>query len=205
MPKEIEVKIRLKDSADYERVRAMLGHPKAIEHQENAFFDTTDGRLGNERVVMRIRSKGLEETTKRYVLTVKGKAVLKDGVSQVDESEEEMSREMAQAILADPNEIPKLAGQLPLLNQLLKRFQPAPTWKRVGMFRTLRQKHDWEDYLVELDKTDFAHGTAYEIEIETPDALQAKAKMEDTLKQHGIPYTFSQRNKFVNMLQGTLL
>ncbi|KAI1317199.1 hypothetical protein EDD11_008891 [Mortierella claussenii] len=51
---------------------------------------------------------------------------------------------------------------------------------------------------------EYPHGTAYEVEIESADPVKAKERMTSLLKEHDIEHDNSLRNKFDNMLHGTL-
>ena len=89
---EIEVKLRLKSSEDHRKVCdrfGVEGH-KAKYFQENYFFDGNQKELGSQRVVLRIRFYNMNE---KCVITVKGKAILKNGVGKVRERERERERE----------------------------------------------------------------------------------------------------------------
>ncbi|KAF8941260.1 hypothetical protein BGZ58_000545 [Dissophora ornata] len=115
------------------------------------------------------------------VVALKGNAVLIDGIATVEEEEEEIDIDVAKRIIEDPNLIPGAAKS----NE--------------------RRKFEWQEYIVEVDRTTYPHGTAYEVEIESADPEKAKARLTSLLQEHDVAYGNSQRNKFENMLLGTLI
>jgi adenylate cyclase class IV len=169
---EIEVKIRLPSAAEHARVNQLLGDAFKTQEQVNAFFDTADNQLAPHRVVFRLRTNNASE----YVITVKESGKLVDGVSRASEREVVIPGELGKSISTDANQLVVAAKSIPLVKEILDRF-PSPEWKRIGQYKTLRRKFNWEGFVVELDQTEFEFGTAYEIEIETVEAEQAKAKM----------------------------
>lgn len=85
---EVEIKYRLPDAADHERLRrrlAALGaRPTPIRHEENVLFDSEGGDLGQRRAVLRIRS--INGGT-GGILTYKGTPILTNGVKAREEIE----------------------------------------------------------------------------------------------------------------------
>ncbi|KAJ6296262.1 hypothetical protein OIU78_024165 [Salix suchowensis] len=89
---EVEVKLRLLDAANHSRLKEILSpfHIKKL-NQKNVFFDSANGILASQRAVLRLRSysNNNNEIT-RCVLSLKAKSVLNNGVSRVEEDEEEI-------------------------------------------------------------------------------------------------------------------
>ena len=85
---EVEIKYRLPDAADHERLRrrlAALGaRPAPVEHEENLLFDSADGDLGQRRAVLRIRSIN---GGAGGILTYKGTPTQTNGVKAREEIE----------------------------------------------------------------------------------------------------------------------
>ena len=100
--REVEIKYRLSDAADHERLRqrlAALGaRPAPVQHEENVLFDSERGDLGQRRAVLRIRSinGGVGGT-----LTYKGTPTQTNGVKAREEIEVAIAdAAAAQALLA---------------------------------------------------------------------------------------------------------
>ncbi|KAI3630599.1 hypothetical protein MIR68_012034 [Amoeboaphelidium protococcarum] len=208
---EIEVKLKLLDKAAHQRVIEHLtkeAKPLGKEIQTNNFFDTEDNALQKVRNVMRIRQKIKSGGSESYVLTLKGNAVLENGVSRVEENEETLSSDEAKSLIEDPTQMISQAtstSKSALLKQIFEKFNDQSGWKKVGSFKNERQKFQWKDYVLEVDETMFQHGTCYEIELEHVDAITAKSHLENWLTSHGIQYSYSKKNKYANMLDGTLI
>lgn len=80
---EVEVKIRLADAAAHQTVAALLAPAHQITHlQENVFFDGGAQQLSSQRMVLRLRFYNGDE---RCVVTLKGKAIIIDGISRGSE------------------------------------------------------------------------------------------------------------------------
>ncbi|KAJ6363298.1 hypothetical protein OIU78_003470 [Salix suchowensis] len=89
---EVEVKLRLLDAENHSLLKEILSpfHLKKL-NQKNVFYDSANGVLASQRAVLRLRSfnNNNDETT-RCVLSLKAKPVLINGVSRVEEDEEEI-------------------------------------------------------------------------------------------------------------------
>ncbi|KAF2583567.1 hypothetical protein F2Q68_00003581 [Brassica cretica] len=86
---EVEVKLRLLTAAAHLRLTTLLSpfHLKTL-HQRNLFFDTPQNDLSLRRAVLRLRF--LQNTSQRCVLSLKAKPTLANGISRVEEDEEEI-------------------------------------------------------------------------------------------------------------------
>ena len=85
---EVEIKYRLPDAADHERLRqrlaALEARPAPVEHELNVLFDSERSDLGQRQAVLRIRSiNGGAGGT----LTYKGTPTLTNGVKAREEIE----------------------------------------------------------------------------------------------------------------------
>ncbi|PSS08408.1 Triphosphate tunel metalloenzyme 3 like [Actinidia chinensis var. chinensis] len=88
---EIEVKLRLPDSAAHRSVLSLLSpfHRRTRTlRQHNTFFDGASSELSSRRAVLRLRF--YDDDDSKCVASLKAKALLVDGVSRVEEDEEEM-------------------------------------------------------------------------------------------------------------------
>ncbi|XP_061350822.1 triphosphate tunnel metalloenzyme 3 isoform X4 [Gastrolobium bilobum] len=85
---EIEVKLRLANDEAHRHVTTLLAPFHVITHrQHNIFFDGAASELSARRAVLRLRFYNDDE---RCVVSLKAKAVLVDGVSRVEEDEEDL-------------------------------------------------------------------------------------------------------------------
>ncbi|KAK9711291.1 hypothetical protein K7432_007944 [Basidiobolus ranarum] len=209
-PMEVEIKIRFQSAEDLENFEACLGKPpKAIEQQENYYFDGSEHELEQQRTVFRLRkiSKStLSQSTKQMAakITLKGNAILEAGISRVQETEESFEYDVVDDIVKNPNSISQYSSKSPLLDSIIKNY-PVNSYKLVGYYNTLRKLYEWEEYILAVDNTEFPFGRGYEVELESEDAEVAKEKLVSFLDNNQIKYSFSKRNKFVNMRMGEVL
>ncbi|ORY05226.1 hypothetical protein K493DRAFT_311056 [Basidiobolus meristosporus CBS 931.73] len=207
---EIEIKIRFQSAKELQRFESCLGKPpKAIEQQENYYFDGSEHELEQQRTVFRLRKiskSSPEEPTKqtKAKITLKGNAVLEAGISRVQETEEPFDYELVDGIVKDPDSLRLHSTKSPLLESIVKNY-PVDSYKLVGYYNTLRKLYEWENYILAVDDTEFPFGRGYEVELESEDAEVAKAKLVSFLQDNDIQYSFSKRNKFVNMRMGEIL
>ncbi|GJJ68860.1 hypothetical protein EMPS_01206 [Entomortierella parvispora] len=203
---EIEIKIRLASEDETARLEAALGTPMlAAEDQENVFFDGKHRELIGNKLVFRIRVIQKSGKDPIAVVALKGNAVLIDGIATVEEEEELIDVDLARRIIDNPDLIVEAASSHKLLRKIVDRVPCPDGYSHMGRFRNIRHKYKWLDYTVEIDRTLYPHGTAYEAEIESTDPELAKARLSSLMKEHSIPFGNSQRNKFENMLMGTVL
>ncbi|CAN1193016.1 Triphosphate tunnel metalloenzyme 3 [Linum perenne] len=103
---EIEVKLSLPNVEPHARFKTLISqsHLKTV-NQRNLFFDTTTSALSSKRAVLRLRF--LDESS--CVVSLKAEAVLVDGVSRVEEDEEEIDAGLGRAC-ADESWLPGLVG-----------------------------------------------------------------------------------------------
>ncbi|KAI8605727.1 CYTH-like domain-containing protein [Dissophora ornata] len=203
---EIEIKIRLPTEEDTAKLeQALGGNPARSEDQDNVFFDGVHKELIKNKLVFRIRIINRSGKGPIAVVALKGNAVLIDGIATVEEEEEEIDIDVAKRIIEDPNLIPGAAKSHRLLKKIVDRVPCNDGYSHMGRFRNERRKFEWQEYIVEVDRTTYPHGTAYEVEIESADPEKAKARLTSLLQEHDVAYGNSQRNKFENMLLGTLI
>ncbi|EFJ48050.1 hypothetical protein VOLCADRAFT_91224, partial [Volvox carteri f. nagariensis] len=200
-PMEVEIKIRLPDRAAYDNVAAALGKEQgrtASHMQANYFFDGPDRELNSRRVVLRLRTyNGTEKAT----ITLKGKQILENGIGRASEVEEAVDPAAAARYLAEPD---TMLAEVPLIKTTAEKFG-LTSLVCLGGFRNQRDCYSWEGHTLELDETDFEHGTLYEIECETEHPEALRDKLESFLASLGVSYSYSQTSKFANFINKTLL
>ncbi|KAG0329408.1 hypothetical protein BGZ99_002119 [Dissophora globulifera] len=175
---EIEIKIRLHTEEDTLKLeRALGGVSESSEDQDNVFFDGAHKELISSRLVFRIRVIKKSGQDPVAVVALKGNAVLVNGIATVEEEEEFIDTDVAMRLIADPNLILEAAQTHRLLNKIVERVPCANGYSHVGRFRNIRHKYQWQGYTVEIDRTKYPHGTAYEIEIESTNPELAKARL----------------------------
>ncbi|GAB2213338.1 hypothetical protein Droror1_Dr00021367 [Drosera rotundifolia] len=199
---EIEVKLRLPTPAAHASLTALLAPSLlATHHQNNLFFDTASSHLLSRRSVLRLRFYNPD----RCVVSLKGKAVIKHGVSRVEEDEEEIELDVGRQIIHDPNQIWGVE------NRVLERVRgrefgvgEGERWVCLGGFENVRRVYRWNGLRLEVDETGFEFGTLYEVECESEDPERAKGLIEGFLREKGIGYDYSVMSKFAIFRAGKL-
>ncbi|KAF9110301.1 hypothetical protein BGX27_006559 [Mortierella sp. AM989] len=175
---EIEIKIRLPTEEDTAKLEhALGGSPIISEDQDNVFFEGVHKELIKNKLVFRIRIIEKAGKDPIAVVALKGNAVLVDGIAKVEEEEETIDIKVARQIIDDPNLIPEAAKSHRLLKKIVDRVPCNDGYTHMGRFKNVRHKYQWQDYLVEVDRTMYPHGIAYEVEIESTDPEKAKAHL----------------------------
>ncbi|KAJ6355163.1 hypothetical protein OIU77_005704 [Salix suchowensis] len=179
---EVEVKLRLLDAANHSRLKEILSpfHLKKL-NQKNVFFDSANGILASQRAVLRLRSysNNNNEIT-RCVLSLKAKSVLNNGVSRVEEDEEEIEPLTGEQCVEE-------ASKLGLTeSRIIKRCKDEFGIDEGNGFRV------------------FSFGVSYEVECENDDPEKVKRELEGFLKENGIDYKYSEMSKFAIFRAGKL-
>ncbi|XP_031479972.1 triphosphate tunnel metalloenzyme 3-like [Nymphaea colorata] len=196
---EVEVKLRIPDADSHQRLASLLSPFHLQTHlQENVFFDGARGELSSSRSVLRLRFYNADS---RCVVSLKGKAVIVDGVSRVEEVEEDFDVSLGRACVAEPWRL--AAVDSGLVKRVVDEFR-VEGFVCLGGFRNVRAVHAWQGLTLELDETQFDFGTSYEIECESDDPESAKRLLEGFLKENRIPYSFSAVSKFAVFRSGKL-
>ncbi|GLC45337.1 hypothetical protein PLESTM_001721600 [Pleodorina starrii] len=199
---EVEIKIRLPDRVAYDKVAASLagvGQGRTASHaQANYFFDGPNRELNSRRVVLRLRTYNGDE---KATITLKGKQVLENGIGRASEVEEDVAPEAAARYLAQPD---AMLSEVPLIKTTAEKFGLS-SLVGLGGFRNQRDCYSWEGHTLELDETQFEHGTLYEIECETDHPEVLRDKLESFLASLDVSYSYSQTSKFANFINKTLL
>lgn len=198
---EVEVKLRLPTAQAHQKVADLLAVYHKVSHlQENIFFDGENGELSSKKAVMRLRFYGAD--AHKCVVSLKGKASIVNGISTVSEEEEEVAdAASSHACVAEPHRLLTLDSTL--IHRIVDDFK-VQNFVCLGGFRNVRNVFHWENLVLELDETQYAFGTAYEIECETSNPEHARSVLEDFLNHHGIPFSYSTTSKFATFRSGKL-
>ncbi|TKY54778.1 Triphosphate tunel metalloenzyme 3 [Spatholobus suberectus] len=196
---EVEVKLRLADADAHRRVAALLSPFHVVtHHQRNLFFDGAASELSARRAALRLRFYGDDE---RCVVSLKARAVLVDGVSRVEEDEEDLDPGVGRGCAAEPRKLGTAESRV--LGRVREEFGVAG-FVGLGGFGNVRSVYDWKGLKLEVDETKFDFGTLYEIECESADPEGAKRVLEELLKENGIDYSYSTASKFAIFRSGKL-
>ncbi|XP_021912424.1 triphosphate tunel metalloenzyme 3-like isoform X2 [Carica papaya] len=201
---EVEVKLRLPDAAAHRRLTTLLSsfHIKTL-HQRNFFFDTSQSDLSSRRAVLRLRF--LEnDAVSRCIVSLKSKPTLVNGISRVEENEEDLDFSVARECVDDPSKL------LSIESRVLKRVgEEFGVGAEVGLaclggFENLREVYEWNGVKLEVDETRYAFGTCYEIECENEDPERIKKMIEEFLRENEIGFSDSEMTKFAVFRSGKL-
>ncbi|CAK9146271.1 unnamed protein product [Ilex paraguariensis] len=199
---EVEVKLRLPDSASHQRLSNILSPFHIKTHlQENVFFDGINSELSSNLAVLRLRFYDLDT---HCIVSLKAKPIITDGISRIEEDEEPIDAAIARACVAEPWQLSSIN-----LSRILKRVREEFGVIENGLvclggFRNVRAVYDWNGLKLELDETHYEFGTSYEIECESSEPDRAKKLIEEFLKDNGIGYSYSESSKFAVFRAGKL-
>lgn len=201
---EVEIKLRLPSAAAHQLLSDALFPFHLRTHlQQNIFFDTAAGDLAAALAALRIR---FYDADAKCVLSLKAKAKLVDGVSRVEEEEEEILPSVGREIVAEPAKMGSLLGESNIMRRVREEIGVNGEFVCLGEFRNVRAVYEWEEGLIlELDETQYGFGTSYEIECETKEPERVKLMLEGFLKDKGVPYQYSGASKFAVFRAGKLL
>ncbi|XP_026387579.1 triphosphate tunel metalloenzyme 3-like [Papaver somniferum] len=199
---EIELKLKLPDSTSHQKLSDLLSPFHIKTHlQENIFFDGLNSELSSKRAVLRLRFYNDDSLC---VVSLKAKAVLVNGVSRVEEDEEEIDPVVGRACVLEPSKLLGIEG-----SRVLKRVKDEffiedgeKGFVCLGGFRNVRGVYEWKGLKLELDETTYDFGTSYEIECESDDPEGVKKLLEPFLKENGISYKYSEVSKFTVFRSG---
>lgn len=200
---EVEVKLRLANAEAHRQVTTLLAPSHIKTHcQENLFFDGAAGELSSRRAVLRLR---FYDDDARCVVSLKAKAVLVNGVSRVEEDEEDLDPKIGRHCVAEPGKLDSVVESR-VLRRVKEEFGVVGEKGYVGLggFKNVRSVYEWKGLKLEVDETSFGFGTLYEIECESADPERAKQVLEDFLKENGVEYSYSEMSKFAIFRSGKL-
>ncbi|CAG7883175.1 unnamed protein product [Brassica rapa] len=202
---EVEVKLRLLSAAAHLRLTTLLTpfHLKTL-HQRNLFFDTPQNDLSLRRAVLRLRFLHNTSQPQRCVLSLKAKPTLANGISRVEEDEEEIDAGLGGECVDSPWKLSDLGSRV------LKRVREEYGFKDfqgfvcLGGFENVRNVYEWRGVTLEVDETKFGFGNCYEIECETEEPERAKSMIEEFLSANNIEFKDSDLTKFAVFRSGKL-
>ncbi|KAD4983187.1 hypothetical protein R6Q59_002859 [Mikania micrantha] len=200
---EVEVKLRLPDSAAHQKLSDVLSPYHTKTHlQQNLFFDTPSLSLAtNHLAALRLRFYDLDS---RSILSLKSKPQISAGISRIEEVEEPLDPSIARACAAEPSRFSEIENS-GILNRVKGEFGvDLKELVCLGGFRNVRSVHCWNGLKLELDETQFDFGVCYEIECESDEPDKVKLILEELLNRNGIRFSYSQVSKFAIFRSGKL-
>ncbi|KAH7574350.1 hypothetical protein JRO89_XS03G0285300 [Xanthoceras sorbifolium] len=200
---EVEVKLRLKDATAHHQLTTTLLSPFHVKtlHQHNLFFDTPTSSLSSQRAVLRLR---FFDKDARCIVSLKSKPTLVDGVSRVEEDEEELDPAVAKDCVENPSKLYDIESRV--VRRVREEFglENGSALVCLGGFENVREVYDWRGLKLAVDETKYVFGTSYEVECETEDPEGAKRVLEEFFNENGIAYTYSEMTKFAVFRAGKL-
>ncbi|OIV99886.1 hypothetical protein TanjilG_26224 [Lupinus angustifolius] len=201
---EVEVKLRLPNAESHGHVTTLLGPFHVITHrQHNLFFDGANSQLLSQRAVLRLRFYNDDE---RCVVSLKAKAVLVNGVSRVEEDEEDIDPKVGRDCVAEPGKLGTVENNrvLERVKEEFRVLDKVNGFLGLGGFKNVRNVYEWKGLKLEIDESAYDFGTLYEIECESSDPEEAKRVLEEFLKENEIDYSYSTLSKFAIFRSGKL-
>lgn len=197
---EVEVKLRLPDSASHQRVSDILSphHVKTL-FQENVFFDGVDSQLSSNLAALRLRFYDFDS---HCVLSLKSKPSLSDGISRIEEEEEPLEPSIARACVAEPWRLCLLDSAI--MKKVRVEYGIGNELVCLGGFKNVRAVFDWNGLKLELDESRYDFGTCFELECESSEPENVRKLLEELLIGNGIQYSYSKTNKFAVFLSRKL-
>lgn len=197
------MKLRLPSAASHATVASILSpHHIKTHFQENIFFDGFNKELTSQQAVLRLR---FYDGDARCVASLKAKSIIKDGVSRVEEDEEDLDPWFGRACVTDPMRILEAQDSIRVLRRAREEFGIGDGgFVCIGGFRNVRNVYEWKGVKIELDETVFEFGTCYEIECESSEPEKVKKLIEDLLNRNGVPFSYSLESKFAIFMSGRL-
>ena len=199
------MKLRLPNAAAHQRLSDALSPYHVTTHvQENIFFDGVNGELTSVESVLRVR---FYNNDSRCVLSLKAKARLVNGISRVEEQEEDIQPDLGRELVMNPRLFFTHLPDSRIMEKVRRFFAEKAELLNLGGFRNVRGVFLWkeEGLTLELDETRFDFGTSFELECETNEPEKAKVKLEMFLRENGVEYSYSKASKFAIFRAGRLL
>lgn len=136
------------------------------------------------------------------MVSLKARAVLVDGISRVEEDEEELEEGLGRGCVAEVEKLGFVED-----SRVLKRVKEefgVLEFVGLGGFENVRDVYEWNGLKLEVDETKYGFGTCYEIECESVDPEGVKKLLEEFLKENGIEFSNSEASKFAIFRSGKL-
>jgi len=194
---EQELKYRLRDLDEFERLIAALGGPEATAEQLNHYFvGDAGGVLERGEAMLRLRL-----TRDSAALAFKSGLVRDGALFRCEEVEAPVARELGEAMeagKADP-----LALDHPASREALRVLGSGPL-RVAGASRTLRSRIRLESgEILEADRCSFPGGFEdFEIELETDDPATSASFLRREAGFHGIVLRPQEKTKYRRFLEG---
>lgn len=198
---ETEIKLKLQDKTDVNKLKEYFGNPKYVEKQTNHYLDHKDDQFSKSKSTFRIR---LVNDERAYV-TFKGKIYSENGVFSSNELEEELDFSLAIKSLNTCDFSDVYQNNSVFKTVLDTRNIDPKDIKILGSIGTTRYVYSWEDHLLDIDDSDYGFATNYEVELETLDPINIKQKLTTLLHSLSISFEDSKANKFTNFLNKKIL
>lgn len=199
---EVELKLRLLDAANHSRLKTILS-PFHVEtlNQQNLFFDSSTASLSSQRAILRVR---FFNNDTGCVISLKARPVLINGVSRVEEDEEDIDPLLGRECVAEPSKLTSLESSI--VRRCKEEFGVVGEVGFVGLggFENVREVYEWRGLKLEVDETKYSFGVCYEVECESGDPERVKRELEGFLKENGIDYKYSEISKFAAFRSGKL-
>lgn len=141
----------------------------------------------------------------KCMVCLKGKALIIDGVSRVEEDEEELDSKIGYECVENPRKLMEVVDSR-VLKRAKEEFHVGEEGGFIGLggFKNVRNVFEWNGVVLEVDETKYDFGTCYEIECESLEPEKVKGIIETFLKDNGIDYSYSQVSKFATFRAGKL-
>ncbi|XP_021999230.1 triphosphate tunnel metalloenzyme 3 isoform X2 [Helianthus annuus] len=202
-PMEIEIKLRLPDSAAHQKLSDILSLYHTKTHlQQNLFFDTPQLTLATTHLAaLRLRFYDLDTQS---ILSLKSKPKLSNGISRIEEIEHPLDPTLARACAAEPRRFSAVQGS-GVLERVVGEFGVGlDELVCLGGFRNVRAVYIWNGLKVELDESEYEFGVCYEVECESDRPEEVKVMLEELLERNGIRFCYSKMSKFAVFRSGKL-
>ena len=193
-PREQELKLSFASEGDFERAlnAVELGERKSADRLTNWYFDTVDGELRQQRIMLRLRSAS------QFILGIKVGREVSPGYFDSLEIEETIPADVAREILTQPSRIRTVDGEVA---HELERRCPDAVLVTVGELITERTRKMHNDVLIEFDRIVFPDTTeAYELEIETTQVAVVERWIRRGLRELGIQVGPQRRTKMERLV-----
>lgn len=192
---EVELKLRLNEEADYERLRAWLGPPVETVEQVNHYFEAAGDRLRAAGAMLRVREGDGPPT-----VTLKVRARLAAGVLEAREVEASLDAGMWEEIRLGERGMETL--DVAPVRVAVDLLGSAARFEKQGSMRNRRERHALGALVLELDRTELPDGTLhFEVEVETDDPAGARLAVEALLRSCGAGWTEQTRSKYQRFLE----
>lgn len=127
--------------------------------------------------------------------------MLANGVSRVEEDEEEVDSAIGKACFEDPQKL--MDADSRVLRRVKEEFG-IKGFVGLGGFRNVRNVYEWNGVKLEVDEVNYDFGDMYEVECESVEPERVKGMITEFFKENGIDYSDSVMSKFAIFRAGKL-